>query len=86
MFNNFVFYNSIRTIITSITTHWGSKTMLLIFDEFNDVSHYCIKQRPLYGFSGGVLPITISSTIDRITLAGEPVLHGDYSVYRNLVL
>ena len=53
MFKNFVFYNSIRTIIMSITTHWGSKTMLLIFDEFNDISHYCIKQRPLLELQAG---------------------------------
>ena len=60
MFINSVFYNSIRKIIMSITTHWGSKTMLLIFDQCNDVSHYCIKQRPLLVFQAGffrLLPV-----------------------------
>ena len=77
MFNNSVFCNSIRTIIMSITTSWGNKTMLLIFDGFktlNDVSSFVVSNSVrCWYFAGGVLPITIGSTIDRITLAGDSV-------------
>lgn len=86
MFNNLVFYNLIRIIIMLIIIYWGSKIMLLIFDEFNDIFYYCIKQCLLYGFLGGVFLIIISLIIDWIIFVGELVLYGDYSVYRNLVL